>query len=148
MPNDIRAFCRQFNENIRVEYKSDFGASVRNVIPKIVSSFANSLGGVLIIGVRADRGVPIDPIEGFAEPKREELGLTIQNICLMSINPPVLLRCTVVSSDVKDKVFVAVEIDDSRDTPHSIENSTKVYVRTATPAIRTNWPRSIRSSAC
>ena len=35
--NDIRVFCRQFNENMRVEYKSDFDASVRNVIPKIVS---------------------------------------------------------------------------------------------------------------
>src|SRR5215475_2224337 len=51
-------------------------------------------------------------------------------MCPMNINPPELPRCTVVSSDVQDKVFVVVEIDESRDTPHSIENSTKVYVRT------------------
>jgi hypothetical protein len=128
--NDIRAFCQKFSENIRVEYKVDLDANVRKALPKIVSSFANSLGGVLIIGVRADKGVPLDPIEGFTPPPKEELGLTVENICLQNINPPVLPRCNVVQSDASGKVFLIVEIDESRDTPHAIENSTKVYVRT------------------
>jgi hypothetical protein len=46
---DIRAFCARFNEGIRVEYKSTFDENVRRALPKVVSSFANSLGGVLII---------------------------------------------------------------------------------------------------
>ena len=58
---DIRAFCNVFNEGVRVEYKSDLDQAVRQKIPKIVSSFANALGGVLVIGVKAAGGVPQQP---------------------------------------------------------------------------------------
>jgi hypothetical protein len=36
---DIRAFCTQFNEGIRVEYKGTFDDNVRRALPKVVSSF-------------------------------------------------------------------------------------------------------------
>ncbi len=47
---DVEDFCREFPEGVRVEYKRE----IRN-IPKIVSSFANTLGGIFIIGVEADQ---------------------------------------------------------------------------------------------
>ena len=62
--NQIRTFCARFNEGLRVEYKSAFDNNVRRSLSKIVSSFANSLGGVLIIGVNALNGVPREPVEG------------------------------------------------------------------------------------
>ena len=125
----IRNFCRQFNENIHVEYKQNFDGNVRNSLAKIVSSFANSLGGVLILGVSAPNGVPVESIEGFDKPN-DELRLTIQNICLQSLNPPVLPKIMEVESDTTGEVFVVIEIAESEAASHAIENRTKVYVRT------------------
>jgi predicted HTH transcriptional regulator len=65
--NHIRNVCARFNEGLRVEYKSIFDTSVRTQLPKIVSSFANSQGGVLVVGVPAVNGVPAPPVEGFAQ---------------------------------------------------------------------------------
>jgi hypothetical protein len=131
--NDIRAFCSRFNEGIRVEYKSTFDENVRRALPKILSSFANSLGGVLIIGVQAQDGVPQNPVEGFVSAE-EELPLTIENICIQAINPPVFPRVHIIQSDAAGRVFVVVEVDESWEAPHAIENSRRVYVRTGSAA--------------
>ena len=47
--SDIEEFCREFGEGVRVEYKQEI-----QHVPKIVSSFANTLGGIFIIGVQAN----------------------------------------------------------------------------------------------
>lgn len=47
---EIENFCRQWAEGVRVEYKQEI-----THIPKIVSSFANTQGGILLFGVEADR---------------------------------------------------------------------------------------------
>src|SRR5215813_11301494 len=86
---DIRAFCGRFNEGIRVEYKRNFDENVRRNMPKIVSSFANSLGGVLILGVNAVNGVPQEPIEGFEPEPREEVPLTVENLCIQNTHPAI-----------------------------------------------------------
>jgi hypothetical protein len=130
----IRDVCARFTEGLRVEYKSTFDANVRAQLPKIVSSFANSQGGVLVVGVRAVNGVPVPPIEGFARPPREELPLTVESICLQNIQPPVLPRTEVVQSDVPNHVFIVIEVDESAEAPHAIENSRKVHVRTGNAA--------------
>jgi hypothetical protein len=130
---DIRAFCAQFQEGVRVEYKGTFDDNVRRSLPKVVSSFANSLGGVLIIGVNAVDGVPRNPIEGFTPPQ-EELALTVENLCIQGINPPVFPKTTVIESDVAGRVFLVIEVDESWEAPHAIENSKKVYVRTGNAA--------------
>ena len=49
LANEIEAFCREWAEGVRVEYKSEIAH-----IPKIISSFANTLGGIFIIGVETD----------------------------------------------------------------------------------------------
>jgi Putative DNA-binding domain len=126
---DIRKFCSQFSEGIRVEYKSTFDTSVRSKLAKIVSSFANSLGGVLLIGVNAPEGTPLEPIEGFDTPN-EELTLTVEQLCLQGINPPVIPKITVIRSDIPEKSFLVIEVDESPESPHAIENQKKVYVRT------------------
>jgi hypothetical protein len=130
---DIRAFCARFNEGIRVEYKSTFDENVRRAVPKVVSSFANSLGGVLIIGVNAPDGAPQDPIEGFVA-RAEELRLTVESLCIQNISPSVFPRVTVVNGDLAGRVFLVIEVDDSWEAPHTIENSKRVYVRTGDAA--------------
>ena len=44
---DVESFCEKWTEAERVEYKQEI-----KHIPKIVSSFANTLGGIFIIGVK------------------------------------------------------------------------------------------------
>ena len=127
---DIRNFCHRFDEGIRVEYKSEFNQDVRDDLPKAVSSFANSYGGLLLVGVRTQQGRVIEPIEGFEKPSREELPLTVENICHQNIYPMLTPRVTEVASDVAGKVFLVVEVEPSPEAPHAIENSRKVYVRT------------------
>jgi hypothetical protein len=130
----IRDACARFNEGLRVEYKSTFDANVRDQLPKVVSSFANSQGGVLVVGVRAVNGVPQPPFQGFVAQPREEFPLTVENICLRNIYPPVLPRVQVVESDAPNEVFLVIEVDESGEAPHAIENSRKVYVRTGNAA--------------
>jgi predicted HTH transcriptional regulator len=130
----VRAFCRRFSEGIRVEYKGNFDENVRRNLPKVLSSFANSLGGVLVIGVNAVNGVPQEPIEGFEPAAREEIPLTIENIAIQNIHPAIFPRITEIPGDVDGRRFIVVEIDESTDAPHAIENSTKVYVRTGNAA--------------
>src|SRR5467141_412964 len=126
----VRDFCAKFNEGVRVEYKSTFDANVRAGLPKIVSSFANSQGGVCVIGINTQAGIPQPPFDGFAAPPREELALTVESICLQNIYPPVLPKTTVISSDTAGRVFLVIEVEESGEAPHAIENSKKVYVRT------------------
>ena len=45
---DVKSFCDVWAEGVRVEYKKE----IRH-IPKIVSSFANTHGGIFLIGVEA-----------------------------------------------------------------------------------------------
>jgi len=89
---------------------------------------------VLIVGVNTVNGEPQAPIEGFEPPARDELILTVENICLQNINPPVFPRTTVVPGDVGNRVFLIIEVEDSGEAPHAIENSKKVYVRTGNAA--------------
>ena len=66
----VQAFCREWQEGVRVEYKQEI-----KDIPKIVSSFANTQGGVFIIGVKANQtdNEVIFPIEGIPKtPGLEE----------------------------------------------------------------------------
>ena len=55
---DVEEFCARFHEDIRVEYKSTFDNSVKAKLPKVLSSFANSYGGILDHRYRCPRGCP------------------------------------------------------------------------------------------
>ncbi len=130
----VRHFFAQFTEGLRVEYKRTFDQNVKDNLPKVVSSFANSQGGVLVIGVDAPQGRPQAPFDGFEPAAREELPLTVENICLANIHPPILPSITVVNSDRAGYCFVIMEVEESGEAPHAIENSKKVYVRTGNAA--------------
>ena len=94
-----------------------------------MSSFANSYGGILIIGIIAYAGGPQEPYEGVVFPEREP-GLTVQNICRDGIFPEIPLYTSFIPSRVQGKAFLVVQVDESPRAPHAIENSTQVYIRT------------------
>ena len=107
---DIREICHRFDEGLRIEYKRELNRDVKESLPAVVSSFANSYGGLLIIGVNAKNGKPIEPIEGFDKPGREELPLTVENICHGNIYRLLIPLTTEVKSDIPGKVFLVVEV--------------------------------------
>ena len=122
--SDIVDFCGQFDEGVRVEYKRQI-----QHIPKIVSSFANSSGGVFIIGVETDQNNRVKcPIQGI--PKTNGIEERILQSALTGIYPAVIPE--VIIRDVPDtnNVVVIVRVDESPQAPHAIQNSTRAYIRT------------------
>lgn len=125
---DVESFCQQWSEGVRVEYKRDL--NIKKHIPKVVSSFANTYGGIFLIGVEADdtTNMPILPIKGI--PKRPNIEEGIQQSAEMSINPPVRPEVTVVKVPDNGSVVVVVSVaEGSLLAPHAIDQSTKAYFR-------------------
>ena len=110
---------------MRVEYKRE----IPNTIPKIVSSFANTLGGILIIGVETnENNKAILPIEGM--PRDRGIEERIVESAFTGIHPPVTPEVKVY--DVPGKtgnVVILVRVNESPEAPHAIQNSTKVHIR-------------------
>lgn len=130
---DIEEFCKRFREGLRVEYKSTFDPSVRSKLSRVVSSFANSYGGILIVGVNTIGGIPREPFDGIEFEDREPR-LTVENICRADVFPEVATYQNVVPSRASGKKFLVVQVDESARAPHAIENSTRVYRRTGDSA--------------
>ena len=110
---------------MRVEYKRE----IPNTIPKIVSSFANTLGGILIIGVETnENNKAILPIEGM--PRDRGIEERIVESAFTGIHPPVTPEVKVY--DVPGKtgnVVILFRVHESPEAPHAIQNSTKVHIR-------------------
>jgi len=122
----VEEFCRRFPEGVRVEYKEQL-----TKIPRVVSSFANSVGGVWIIGVETDsNNMPVFPIKGM--PKTPGIEEQIVQSCITGIYPAITPEVKVIESPAdRSRVVVVVKVFESIEAPHAIENSTKVFVRIA-----------------
>ena len=124
---DVESFCNEWTEGVRVEYKSEI--TVNRHIPKIVSSFANTYGGIFLIGVEADqKSNRVNSIPGT--PQRNGIEEQIQQSTLTGIYPGVIPEIKLVSVPNTGNVVVVVRVDESVQAPHAIQNSTRVYIRT------------------
>jgi len=124
---DVEAFCREWPEGVRVEYKGQLIAT----IPKTISAFANTLGGLLVLGVTTDKGTNKVrfPIEGLDnQPGIEE---RIIQSSVQGIYPSVLPSVRILEvPGSNNKIVVIVKVQESIEAPHAIQNSTRVYIRT------------------
>ena len=120
----VENFCREWPEGVRVEYKQEI-----KDIPKIVSSFANTQGGIYIIGVKANQtdNTVVFPIEGM--PDTAGFEERIMQSAFEGIYPPVIPEVIKVNVPDTDNVVVIVRVDESVNAPHAIQNSTRVYIR-------------------
>jgi hypothetical protein len=130
---DIDEFCAaQHPEGLQLDYKRDIPAD----LAKTVAAFANTRGGLIVLGVAANTtdNKPLLPIEGM--PAAKGISERILQICRDGIYPPVLPEISEIIRLPNDAstVFVVVRIDESREAPHSIQNGKKVYVRTGEAA--------------
>jgi hypothetical protein len=126
--NDIDAFCaQQVAESIRLDYKLD----VPKDLAKLVAAFANTLGGLIIFGVEADKTTnkPVWPsAKGMA--KKQGLDELITAICRDGIYPPVRPQISSIidNPNPAGTVLAVVRIDESREAPHAVDGL--VYERT------------------
>ena len=121
---DVEIFCKEYPEGEQVEYKREIKS-----IPKIVSSFANTSGGIFIIGVEADKtdNRVIFPIQGI--PKKDGIIEQIQQSAIMGISLPIMPEVFLVDVPDSDNMVVIIRVNKSFQAPHAIESATKVYFR-------------------
>ena len=119
-------FCEQgISEGAHLDYKKDFPKELERTI----SAFANTLGGLILIGIEEDdENKPRLPIKGI--DFKRGLSERVMNIILSNITPPVFPEIQVCLNSDKTRAVVVVRIAQSHLTPHSISDSTKVYLRT------------------
>lgn len=130
---DIETFFKaKISENVKVDYKKDFP----NDLGKYISGFANTIGGILLIGINADKttNIPTDingiDIENGLEEK-------VMSISQATIEPSVIpeVRVCPFKSDSKllkdDKAVILIRVEESYDTPHMhLKNKdNRIYIR-------------------
>jgi hypothetical protein len=118
----------QIPEGETLEYKGDLPKDLE----KSISAMANTYGGIILIGVKADqiKNLPILPIEGIALIKGLEERVT--SICLRSIVHPYFPQvkvCEFKNDKEEDRAVVFIRVHESDQTPHAINNNTDVYLR-------------------
>jgi Schlafen, AlbA_2 len=120
-----------FREGFILDYKSDFPAH----LDRILAAFANTSGGVVLIGVEE---TPTGA--GKAPPKGVELrpGLRerVLRTGLDAVYPPVIPEVHVVEFNAADpnahpdRAVIVVRVHESDQTPHTVDGRTAIYLRT------------------
>lgn len=84
---DVADFCAaEWEEGARLDYKRD----IPNDLPARVAAFANTLGGMIVLGVDVDRksNKPLWPPVGISQPKG--FSERIVQLCTTNIHPPII----------------------------------------------------------
>jgi hypothetical protein len=126
--NDVDEFCKiGHREGLRVDYKQDIPSN----LAKTVAAFANTRGGLILLGVEGDKSnnEPKWPCPGM--PRSNGVTERIAQICRDNIYPPILPEFTPVLDDPNDpsRVFLVVRVNESSTAPHTIDQGTRVFVR-------------------
>lgn len=127
----VDQFCQLgFKEASRVDYKREFPRD----LAKHVAAFANTFGGLILLGVETDdRNKPVLPVDGMAFDKGMEE--RVLQICTHAIHPPVWAAASVVkfhdsTQSPADRCVVVIRVEESDATPHAVDGNEEVYLRT------------------
>ena len=121
---DVVAFCKEENkEGIQLDYKRDLPTD----ISKRIVAFANTRGGLIIVGVEEDKktGIPVkwDGIKSDAK--------LVERIWQLISNIHPLPSCEVYMTNPKsDKSFLLIRILEGSQTPYFVYNDNNLWVRT------------------
>ncbi len=127
--NDVVAFCKRgIPENKQLDYKYMLPKN-HEKFAKTLASFANAMGGTVIVGVQDDKNdKPAPPFLGIAY--HEKVRNSIEDIIQTYIDPVVFVDITIVLNKRGDRMFVVIEIPQSNLTPHLVGKSKRAYIRT------------------
>ncbi|MDA2935193.1 ATP-binding protein [Acidobacteria bacterium AH-259-D05] len=141
--DDVASFCGQgHKEGFILEYKQDFPSN-NEVLAKTIAAFANTYGGILIIGIKAPAGEPLSPFEGITYDPSLKYEEKIEGICLAHIKEPVFPAVRVCPPQ-NGKTFVVIRVEESPITPHRTTSNTRIYTRTgqsSTPNGEASWEK-------
>ncbi len=127
--NDVVAFCKRgLPENKQLDYKYMLPKN-HEKFAKTIASFANAMGGTIIIGVQDDKNdKPAPPFLGIAY--HEKVRNSIEDIIKTHIDPVVFVEVNVCLNKRGDRMFVVIDIPQSNLTPHLVGKLKRAYVRT------------------
>lgn len=121
----IQAFCGlKIEENIELDYKKDWP----NELAALICAFANTQGGIILIGVDEIERVPICPASGVpGEP--DALRQKAVNIAFDAIYPPVEPEVkSIESPDTPGNFVIFIRVYPTQ-LVHSVDRRRRIYVR-------------------
>lgn len=122
--DDIVSFQKQNHpEGIELDYKKVFPDKG---LAKIIASFANTRGGVIILGIEEDKktGLPISA-NGIVPDKHDDR--VYQYVGNINPIPKVVCHTT---NEVHGKVFVLIRVFEGDETPYYVYNDSNIWIRT------------------
>lgn len=131
--DDVTLFCRSgVRENVILDFKKEFPAKLE----KTLAAFANTYGGMILIGVdETPVGAAVLPIMGTE--LRPGLREQIIQKAISAIYPPILPEVAVIEFKSEptlaapNRAVVVVRVHESYIGSHAIDNRTTVYIRVA-----------------
>ncbi|MFH1408192.1 MAG: ATP-binding protein [Patescibacteria group bacterium] len=135
--DDVELFCKsQIKEGVNLDYKKDL-SSAKSIV-KAIASFANTRGGWILIGVEDDKDdKPVIPAVGI--DFQDHLTLTVTNMVLSHMWPPVVPVYQVCPPDKNNKTFLIMYVPESHEAPHWLFNKKELYVRVSDRSISGTW---------
>lgn len=126
---DVVAFCKRgLPENKQLDYKYMLPKN-HEKFAKTIASFANAMGGTIIVGVQDDKNdKPCPPFLGIAY--HEKVRNSIEDIIKTYIDPVVFVDVNICQNKRGDRMFVVIDIPQSNLTPHLVGKLKRAYVRT------------------
>ena len=121
---DIVSFCQEkYVEGIQIDYKKDFP---QKGLAKIIASFSNTRGGLVIVGVEEDdKGLPTK----WLGMKNE--GKLIDRVHQYAANVDPLPNYEVcVTDQKKGRVFLLIRVFEGNKTPYYVQNDSNIWIRT------------------
>jgi hypothetical protein len=126
---DIDNFCQTMQpEGARLDYK---GISFPKDLAKTIAAFANTMGGLILLGVDADKTLnkPVWPAT-TGMPTEPGLQERVYQIAQEAIYPPVRVGVSepIENLDFPGHVLMVIRVNESREAPHAIDKNRRVYV--------------------
>jgi Putative DNA-binding domain len=118
------------NEGVRLDFK----AQVPKELAKVIAAFANTIGGIIILGVEeSSLNEPVWPpdstklhiLQDDSKNPRDQ----ITNIANDAIYPPVNVQLSrlIPNTYAPGKFLIVIRVDESKDAPHAIEKNQQVF---------------------
>jgi len=141
-PSDLTRMLT-LDESLFVEHKSGVGEESAHGLVKAVGSFANTLGGWVLLGVQG--GKPLAEPPDWSRQASPPLVDFVRDRLRGELDPLPAFEAKVI--DLEDSSIGVVRVYESSDTPHVAVSSGAVYVREVAGSVDASRPRKPGSGA-